>query len=109
MIGRADDIDATSRQPLPHQFQRRHVSDLERNVLHPARRVRVAAHAAGDAVVGQQPLELLAGILAALVRVMQQRLGFATTPHRHYQSICDELRRHAATHRPADDQARCDR
>ena len=41
-----------------------------------------AAHAAGDDVVGQQPLELLARVLAVLVRAMQQRLRLAATPAR---------------------------
>lgn len=60
------------------------------------------AHRAGDAIVDHQPLELLAGILAALVRVMQQRIGLATAPDRHDQRIGDELRRHRVAHRPAD-------
>jgi hypothetical protein len=41
------------------------------------------AHRAGDAVVGHQPLELLAGILAARVGVMQQCIGRAAPPDRH--------------------------
>src|SRR5476649_2015876 len=36
-----------------------------------------ATHAAGDAVIDHQPLELLAGVLAAAIRVMQQRIGTA--------------------------------
>ena len=32
-----------------------------------------AAHAAGDAVIGDEPLELLAGVLAATVGVMLAR------------------------------------
>jgi len=33
------------------------------------------AHRADDAVIGHQPLELLAGVLAATIGVMQQRVG----------------------------------
>lgn len=40
------------------------------------------AHGAGDAVVGHQPLELLAGILTATVRMMQERTGLASAPDR---------------------------
>ena len=36
-----------------------------------------AAHGTDDAVIGHQPLELLAGVLAATVGVMQQRIGLA--------------------------------
>jgi hypothetical protein len=48
------------------------------------------AHRAGDAVVGYQALELLAGILAALVVVMQQRIGLAASPDRRNQRVGDE-------------------
>ena len=61
------------------------------------------AHRTGDAVVGHQALELLAGILAALVRVMQQGVGLAPTPDRHHQRIGDELGGHLGFHRPAHD------
>ena len=49
--------------------------------------VAVAAHRACYPVVGHQSLELLAGILAALVRVVQQRIGFATPPDRGLSGI----------------------
>jgi hypothetical protein len=65
-----------------------------------------AAHAADDAVVSRQLLELLAGILAPLIRVMQQLVRFAASPHRHQQCICDRLSRHARTHRPANHTSR---
>lgn len=65
-----------------------------------------AAHAADDAVVSHQLLELLAGILAPLIRVMQQRVRFAASPHRHQQRICNQLSRHVGTHRPADHTSR---
>ena len=45
-------------------------------------------------MVGHQPLELLAGVLAATVGVMQQRIRFAASPDRHHQGIGDELCRH---------------
>src|SRR5450830_1785288 len=54
-----------------------------------------------DAVIGHQPLELLAGVLAATIGVMQQRVGFAPAPDRHHQRVSDELGRHCSTHRPA--------
>ena len=65
-----------------------------------------AAHRAGDAVVGHQPLELLAGVLAALIGVMQQSIRLAASPDRHDERVGDQLRRHAGAHRPADDAPR---
>jgi hypothetical protein len=53
-------------------------------------------------VTGQQLLELLAAVLAAAIRVVQQRIGLASSPDRHHQGIGDELRRHRCAHRPAD-------
>jgi len=50
--------------------------------------------------------ERLAGVLAALIRVMQHGPGRASPPDRHHQCIRDQLRRHGRTHRPADDTAR---
>jgi len=49
-------------------------------------------------VIGHQPLELLAAVLAAAIGVVQQRIGFAPPPDRHHQSIRDELRRHRCAH-----------
>ena len=57
-------------------------------------------------MIGHQPLDLLAGILAALVRMMQQGFGLAPAPDRHHQRVGNELRRHRRTHRPAHDAAR---
>jgi len=54
-------------------------------------------------VIGHQPLERLAGVLAAAIGVVQQRVGLAPSPDRHHQRIGDELRRHRRAHRPADD------
>ena len=54
-------------------------------------------------MIGHQPLELLAGVLAAAIGVMQQRIGLAAPPDRHHQGVGDELRRHACAHRPAND------
>src|SRR5438067_10003088 len=59
-----------------------------------------------DAVGGHQPQELLAGILAAAVRMMQQRIRFAASPDRHHQGIGDKLRCHRCAHRPSHDTAR---
>src|SRR5439155_21932871 len=52
--------------------------------------------------IGHQLLELLAGVLAATVGMMQQRIGFTPSPDRHHQGIGDELRCHRSPHRPAD-------
>lgn len=68
--------------------------------------VAAPAHAADNAVVAQQALEVLAGVLAALVRVVQQLVGLAAPPQRHQQGVADQLRRHRAAHRPADDAPR---
>src|SRR3546814_3081078 len=59
-----------------------------------------------DPIVGHEPLELLAGILAALIRVMQESIGLAAPPDRHDQRIGDELGCHVGTHRPSDHPAR---
>jgi len=53
-------------------------------------------------VIGHQSLELLAGVLAAAIGMMQQRVRFAPSPDRHHQGISDELGRHRCVHRPAD-------
>jgi hypothetical protein len=42
---------------------------------------------------------------AALIGVMQQRVGPTPPPDRNHQGIGDELRRHRGAHRPADDTA----
>src|SRR5438046_7694002 len=42
------------------------------------------AHRTDDAVIGHQLLELLAGVLAATVGMMQQRIGFTPSPDRHH-------------------------
>lgn len=42
-----------------------------------------AAHGACDAMIGHQALEGLAGILAALIRVVQQLLRSTSAPDRH--------------------------
>jgi len=65
-----------------------------------------SAHRTGDAIVGHQALELLAGILSTLVGVVQQGIGLAAPPDRHDQCVGDELGRHGVAHRPADDAPR---
>jgi hypothetical protein len=52
-------------------------------------------------VIGHQPLELLAGVLATAIGMMQQSIWFAASPDRHHQGIGDELGRHRCVHRPA--------
>jgi hypothetical protein len=51
--------------------------------------------------VQHQLLELLTGVLAAAIGVMQQRVGLASSPDCHHQRIGDELGRHRSAHRPA--------
>ena len=53
-------------------------------------------------MVGYQLLELLAGILAAAIGVMQQRIRLASSPDRYHQGIGHELCCHLCAHRPAD-------
>ena len=43
-------------------------------------------------------LELFADVLATSVRVVHQRHRFTLTPHRHHQSVGDQLRDHAVVH-----------
>ena len=64
------------------------------------------AHRTDDAVIGHQLLELLAGLLAAAVGMMQQRIGFTPSPDRHHQGMGDELRCHSSAHGPADNAPR---
>ena len=45
------------------------------------------SHAASHAVLARQPMELLAGVLAAPVGVMQQRAAGAASPDRHPQPV----------------------
>ena len=47
-------------------------------------------------MIGHQSLELLTGVLAAAIRVMQQRIGLAASPDRHQQRVGHELRCHLA-------------
>ena len=57
------------------------------------------AHRTIDAIVGHEPLELLACVLAAAVGVIQQG---AREPARSPSTTCrDELRAHLGFHRPA--------
>ena len=53
------------------------------------------------AMIGHQPLELFAGVLAATIGMMQQRVRLAPSPDRHHQGVGDELGRHRCVHRPA--------
>ena len=63
-------------------------------------------HAAGNAVISEESLEGLTGVLAASIRVMQDGLGLAPSPNRHHEGIGDELRGHCGMHGPADDPSR---
>ena len=60
-----------------------------------------AAHAAGDTVIGHELLKLLAGLLAALVGMVQQGIWLATAPDRHHERVGDQLGGHRSAHRPA--------
>ena len=45
-------------------------------------------------MIGHQPPELLAAVLAALVGVLQQTVRLAATPDRHDERVGDQLRGH---------------
>ena len=64
------------------------------------------AHATGHAVVGQEPLEGLTGVLASPIGVMQDGLRLTSPPDRHHERIGDELRGHRRMHGPADNPPR---
>jgi hypothetical protein len=57
-----------------------------------------SAHAANDAAVGHPPLELLAGVLGALIGVMQQGFRLTAAPDHHQQGVGDQLSRHGGAH-----------
>jgi len=63
------------------------------------------AHRADSAVIGHQLLELLAGVPAAAIGVMQQRVGLTAAPDCHHQRVDQEPCRPRCTHRPARDTA----
>ena len=65
-----------------------------------------SAHTTGDAVISEESLEGLTGVLAASIGVMQYGLGVAPSPNRHHECIGDELRGHCRMHGPADDPSR---
>ena len=65
-----------------------------------------SAHATGHAVVGQKPLEGLTGVLAPLIRMMQDRLRLTAPPDRHHEGIRDQLRGHNRMHGPANNPPR---
>lgn len=60
-------------------------------------------HAANDALFVQQPLEVLACVLATLVRVVKKCHWPTPAPNSHHQRVHHELRGHALLHRPAHD------
>jgi hypothetical protein len=55
-----------------------------------------AAHRAGDAMIGHQPPELLAGVLAGTVEVVEQRAWLSPPPDRHHQGVGNEGRHRGA-------------
>ena len=64
------------------------------------------ANRRGDGLIGHQPLELLACILAALVAVVQQAVGPSSAPDSHDEGVGHEPRRHLGFHGPTDDAPR---
>lgn len=60
--------------------------------------IAALAHAAYDAGVSQQHLELLAGVLAALIGMMQNFTWTAPTVQRHHQGVNYQLRGHRGLH-----------
>src|SRR5437588_11846849 len=62
--------------------------------------ITATAHAATNAMLSQQSLELLRRVLAALIGMMQQLLWPAAAPDRHQQCVDHELRGHLRVHRP---------
>jgi hypothetical protein len=67
--------------PHPLRLQPRKEALLRGVVTH----VAFATHAAGDALISQQGLEVLARVLAALIGVVQQFLRLVAPPRRHLE------------------------
>ena len=42
-------------------------------------------------MISHETLELLAGVLATLARMVEKRIGLASAPDGHGQRICDDL------------------
>lgn len=61
------------------------------------------AHAAGHVVALQETLVLVAGELAAAIRVQHQRRSILALPKGHQDSLQNQLAILDGTHRPADD------
>ena len=57
-------------------------------------------------MIGQKSLELVARILAALIRIMQQSVCLAAPPDGHHQRVHDERGIALRLRRPADDATR---
>lgn len=62
-----------------------------------------ATHAARDADIAQQALEVFARVLRAAVGVVDERRRASATPDGHHERIRDELRGHGGLHRPPHD------
>ena len=56
-------------------------------------------------MVRQEALEVLRGVLAALIGMVKQLVWLAAAPKRHHERVHHQLRRHLGLHRPADDAA----
>jgi hypothetical protein len=75
-------------------FQRRE-EVLHRRVV-PA--LTAPAHPEDDVLALQQPLEIVAGVLAALVRMVHQRSRFPSSLQGHQQRIAHHLSLHDVVH-----------
>lgn len=64
--------------------------------------VAFGAHAAPEAVPGQQRLVQGRTILATTVAMHDDSLGHLAAPQRHLEGVADQVSRHALAHRPAD-------
>lgn len=64
--------------------------------------VPLAAHAAKEAVLGQQLLVVVRGLLATPIRVDDQPCLWPTSSHGHSQSLYHQVTGDSLRHRPAD-------
>src|SRR5215469_3691571 len=86
---------------LMHQFLLQRGEKAFHRCVIPA--IPSPAHTATDAVPVQQPLIVVAGVLAAAIGVRYQSLARQATRHRHLQSIDHQPAGDPLAHRPADD------
>ena len=68
--------------------------------------VALAAHALDDSLAGQQPAEVVAGVLTAAIRMKNQAAIGPSVLDRHLQGVDDQVSIDPSIHRPADDASR---